>query len=274
MLPSPIFVAHRRLKEQTRQVVNHQISILGCGWLGSALARHLAAQGYRVYGSTRSQPPSRALPGITHFVIDTHASGEDYAAFLESDVLVIAIPSKEVAAFQRLVSQIEASSLRKVIFISSTSVYPLTNGIVTEETALKSSPLAEIEQLFIGSPVIDATILRFGGLFGYDRQPGHFFRPGRTIASPEGYVNMIHQDDCIRIIEAIIRQDRWGQVLNACADDHPTRRAFYTQEAAKVGRTDLSFEEASENQYKIVSSEKLKRCLGYEFVYANLVDDG
>jgi len=238
------------------------------------LARHLTAQGYRVLGSTRSQPPSRALPGITHFVIDIHARGEDYAAFLESDVLVIAIPSKEVAAFVRLVSQIEASSLRKVIFISSTSVYPLTNGIVTEETAIEPSPRAEIEQLFMSHPAIQATILRFGGLFGYDRQPGNFFRPGRTIAKPEGYVNMIHQDDCIRIIEAIIRQDRWGQVLNACADAHPTRRAFYTQEAAKVGRTDLSFEEASDNQYKIVSSEKLKRWLGYEFVYANLMDGG
>lgn len=251
--------------------MSNQISILGCGWLGSALALKLAAHGYRVYGSTRSKPPARALPGITHFVIDTHASQGDYAAFLASDVLVIAIPSKDVAAFRRLISQIEISQLRKVIFVSATSVYPLTHGVVTEETATKSSPLAEIEQLFVSHPVIEATILRFGGLFGYDRQPGNFFRPGRTIANPEGYVNMIHQDDCIRIIEAIIQQDLWGQVLNACADDHPTRRAFYTQEAAKVGRTDLRFEEQSDNQYKIVSSERLKKLLGYEFVYANLM---
>ena len=162
--------------------------------------------------------------------------------------------------------------MQKVLFVSSTSVYPNTNGIVTEETHTNNSPLADIEKLFKSNSFFESTIIRFGGLFGYDRKPGNFFKSGKKIENPEGYINFIHRDDCIRIIEQIIVKDAWNKVLNACSDSHPTRREFYLNEAKKLDKSRVFFNEKSENDYKIVNSEKLKKLLDYEFEYDNLMD--
>ncbi len=238
------------------------------------LAKKLIKEGHQVYGSTTSPNKLSDLEskGITPFIIDIDQENNGLATFLESDVLVINIPSKNKNGFQRLISAIEQSALRKVVFVSSTSVYPNTNGVVTEETETIPSPLREVEQLFTSNTDIQATILRFGGLFGYDRKPGNFFKPNSIIDHPEGYVTMIHQDDCIGIIQDIISQKVWNETFNACSTSHPTRREYYLNEAKKVGRTDIAFNEQSENQYKIVSNQKLKDVLNYNFKHDDLMD--
>ena len=83
---------------------------------------------------------------------------------------------------------------------------------------------------------------------------------------------MIHQDDCIGIIQDIISQKVWNETFNACSTSHPTRREYYLNEAKKVGRTDIAFNEQSENQYKIVSNQKLKDVLNYNFKHDDLMD--
>ena len=183
-----------------------KISILGCGWLGKALAYELIHKGYNVKGSSTSNNnfDKLKLKGITPFVIDINKITDTISDFLLSDILIIAIPSKNISGFENLIIKIEASELRKVIFISATSVYPNTNGEVTEQTETNNTPLAYIENLFKSNSVFETTIIRFGGLFGYDRKPGNFVKANKIIQNPEGYVNLIHRDDCIRIIENII----------------------------------------------------------------------
>ena len=257
-------------RRRTKYILKQNISILGCGWLGLALAKVLTDKGYKVYGSSKSNVGN--LRGIIPFIIDIGERGNDYSTFLSSDILIISITSKNITDFKYLINQIENSEIRKVIFISSTSVYPNTNGIVTEETDTINSPLADIEKLFRANILFESTIIRFGGLFGYDRKPGKFIKPGKKIHNPKGYINFIHRDDCIRIIEQIIMKSVWNEVLNGCSDDHPTRRDFYIKEAAKLGITDVNFDDQSENIYKIVSSKKLKKLLNYEFEYADLMN--
>jgi len=254
--------------------MNQTISILGCGWLGKPLALELINKGYKVNGSTRSKIKSSKLEseGIRPFVIDLDNDKLDVTKFLNADVLVIAVPSKNIAGFKQLIKNVEESDLRKVIFISSTSVYPNSNETVTEETTVKQTALAKIEQLFITSPILETTILRFGGLFGYDRKPGDFVKPSKLVKNPAGYINFIHRDDCIQIIEKIIAKDVWNEVFNACSDSHPKRRNFYLKEAKKVGKPNITFDENSDNNYKIVHSQKLKEALDYTFKYADLMN--
>ena len=186
--------------------MNQRISILGSGWLGLPLAVELISKGYKVNGSTTSMTKVRELEaqGITPFIIDTEDELNNISNFLCADVLIIAITSKNISAFKNLIKKIEKSKVCKVLFVSSTSVYPNTNGIVTEETVTNNSPLAHIENLFRTNTFFESTILRFGGLFGYDRKPGNFIKSGKKMDNPEGYTNLIHRDDCIRIIENII----------------------------------------------------------------------
>ncbi|QNR23846.1 NAD(P)H-binding protein [Croceimicrobium hydrocarbonivorans] len=253
--------------------MNQKISILGCGWLGLALANDLLNKGYDVSGSTTSKDRIKELSdyGISPYLIDIASIDSVIHEFLNSDLLIIAITSKSVDHFKTLVKYIEKSQVQKVIFISSTSVYPYTNGIVDENCNTLNKPLVEIEKLFTSNPSFKTTVLRFGGLFGYDRKPGLFIKQKPIIENPQGYVNLIHRDDCIEIIEQIIMKNLWAEVLNACAADHPSRRDFYLKESRKIGLESISFDENSNNEYKIISSEKLKSLLNYQFKYADLM---
>ena len=73
------------------------------------------------------------------------------------------------------------------------------------------------------------------------------------------------------IIDQIIEQSVWGDVFNCCADTHPTKREFYTQAAKNIGAAVPNFEESPVAQYKIISNQKVKRLLNYEFNYPDLM---
>ena len=249
------------------------ISILGCGWLGKALAIDLVRKNYSIKGSTTSPNKIDGLKsiGIEPSLIDLNSKQINLTDFLESDILIIAITLKNSQAFSLLIDSISKSKVKEVIFISSTSVYPLNNSVITEDTPTLSTPLAEIENLFQVNNTFNTTILRFGGLYGYDRAPGNFFKTNKPIKNPEGFINFIHQDDCIAIINQLINQGIGQEALNACSPSHPSRRAFYTQEFEKVGRPTPLFDEDSTNDYKIINSDKMISTLNYTFKYENLL---
>jgi nucleoside-diphosphate-sugar epimerase len=254
--------------------MKQEISILGCGWLGMHLASNLVHKGFVVKGSTTSNNKLEKLKskGIIPFLIELNNLENNISEFLNSEVLIISVPSKNINSFKKLISQIEKSNVKKVLFVSSTSVYNNTNQIVTEETQINNSPLSNIEQLFTKNKEIKSTIIRFGGLFGYDRKPGNFIPLNLKIENPEGYINLIHRDDCIRIIEQIILKDIWNEIFNACSDSHPKRRDFYINENLKLGRKAPLFNENSLNEYKIIRVEKLKSILDFSFKYSDLMN--
>ena len=84
------------------------ISILGCGWLGAPLAISLLEAGYSVKGSTTTESKLATLEAsqIEAYLIDI-AEFEEYDAFLNTDILIIAITSKDIDAFESLIAQIE-----------------------------------------------------------------------------------------------------------------------------------------------------------------------
>ena len=252
--------------------MNKEISLLGCGWLGFPLAINLTRKGYNVKGSTTSESKLAKLKsnGIIPFCIHLSQINKGMSDFLSSDILIVNIPSKSIIDFKNLIHYLELSKIKKVLFISSTSVYPNLNQIVTEETPTKKSNLTEIEILFKSCPSFETTVIRFGGLFGYDRKPGNFIKEGKKIENPEGFVNFIHRDDCIKILEQIIFQNIWGETLNACTDSHPKRRVFYKRQMYKLGKKKPEFNENSSGSYKIINSDKLKTLLGFRFKYSNI----
>lgn len=253
--------------------MREKISILGCGWLGKPLAVSLMKQGFAVNGSTTSEAKLVEFQelGITPFLISLDYITHNITAFLESQILIVALPSKDIEGFKNVICHIEKSAIKKVIFISSTSVYGNSEEVVTEESETLPSALTTIEILFKNSAHFETTIIRFAGLFGYNRKPGNFFKDGRKIPNPEGFVNMIHQDDCIQLIEKVIEKNAWNQVFNGCADTHPTRRDFYTKCTLDIGLENPVFEEVAEIQQKIVSNKKSKEILGLNYQYGDLL---
>ena len=252
-----------------------RVSVLGCGWLGKPLSISLLDEGYSVKGSTTTEEKLELLEmnNITPYIVNI-SEFEEFDSFLSSDILIISITSKDVDGFQNLISQIESSDVQKVIFISSTSVYGRLNKVMTEEDVVLKTPLTEIEDLFRQNNFFETTIIRFAGLFGDERHPSNWFKNGRKIPQPKGFVNMIHKEDCIEIIHTIIDQNCWGQTFNACSNHHPTRREFYT--IAKLSN-DFEIPEFEDNdvyEWKIISSKKLQDVLDYTFIHDDLLNIG
>jgi nucleoside-diphosphate-sugar epimerase len=248
------------------------ISILGCGWLGNPLALYLINKGFIVNGSTTSVEKLNVLKteGVCSFLVDIdNITKETIQQFLAAEVLIVAITSKNVTAFKDLIKEIEKSPIKKVLFVSSTAVYPNLNKEITEEDITINSPLVEIENSFRENTSFSTTIVRFAGLFGKDRRPGNWFKE-KKIPQPLGFVNMIHQDDCIGIIYQILRQNSWGEIFNACSNHHPTRKEFYVNARKLVQKEPPIFDDSSFLKYKIINSDKIQKLLNYTFTYDNL----
>ncbi|MEX0928730.1 MAG: SDR family oxidoreductase [Balneolales bacterium] len=258
-------------------------SILGCGWLGFPLAERLVQEGWMVQGSTTTKDKAALLEtaGITPFLISLtpELSGDDIRDFLRSEVLIINIPPgrrKEnvrefhVAQIRNLIAHIERSPVQFVVYVSSTSVYPDTDGVVVEEDAghpkrPSGRALLEVEQLLMTHAHFESTVLRFGGLYGPGRPLGRFLAGKKNLDNGEARVNLIHQEDCINIILEIISQNIRGEIFNACADQHPRRREMYPAAAARLGLQPPHFTEDGGKAGKTVNSDKLKDKLGYRF---------
>ncbi|MCF6262481.1 MAG: hypothetical protein L3J24_02690 [Xanthomonadales bacterium] len=254
----------------------NNISVLGSGWLGLPIAEYFVSMGAHVKASTTSKNrfPELTCSKIEPFILNIGCLPNNLHDFLQSKILIINIPSKNVEGFSILVNEIAKSAIEKVLLVSSTSVYKNANKrhYETDDEELPPSPLLKIENLFRKNTSFKTTIVRFGGLIGYKRNPGRFFDKGKLVANPEAYVNLIHRDDCIQIISQIIAQDVWGEVFNCCADSHPTKREFYTQAAKQIGAPIPNFASAGVNSFKIISNQKVKRALNYEFLHPDLME--
>lgn len=210
--------------------------------------------------------------GFDSYLVDIDQDSPIDTDFLDADILIINITCKNMAGFQRLINAIEHSPVSKVLFVSSSSVYQNLNREVSEDEGLENpdSPLFQIEQLFQRSTTFKTTLLRFSGLVGKGRHPGRFFRGGKTVKQPDAPINLIHFDDCIGIIDAIVEQAAWGQVFNGCSDTHSVKRDFYTQMARLLDRPAPEFESAQALSYKIVSNQKIKLSLQYQLKHPDL----
>lgn len=274
-----------------------QISILGCGWLGLPLAKKLIKKGNLVKGSTTSENKLSILKdaGINPFLVilsevegilkngDSSKNITDFLA--ESEILIIDIPPKLrtvssdsnkafVQKIEKLIPFIEKSSISKVIFVSSTSVYGDENEFITEETTLNpdtesGKQLVLAEAILQKNQNFETTILRFGGLIGENRHPVKFLAGKENLENPDAPINLIHQNDCIAIIEEIINQSKWNEVFNAAAPFHPTREDYYTQKAKEQNLILPKFSSEKSNIKKVILSEKIETILNYQFKLEN-----
>lgn len=257
------------------KLTKETISILGSGWLGLPLAEHLIEEGHVIHLSTRDIDKISLIEqtGAQPYSVNIAHLTDDVLNFMKANTLIINITSKNLSHFQNLITHIAQSSIKQVLFISSTSVYQNSNTVVTEADHAESpeSALYQIEQAFQQCLDFKTTILRLSGLIGYQRHPGRFFAKGKLVPNPDAPVNLIHRDDCIGLIDAIIEQAAWGEVFNACADSHPTKREFYSYTRQLLNQSPPDFADTTQSQYKIVSNVKIKTQLGYQFIYPDLM---
>lgn len=263
------------------------ISILGYGWLGRPLAQKLSKLGFAIKASTTSKEKLAEISnqGIQAFHIELNPETDSkvFGQFLNSDILYINIPpglrkdpdsDLYLRQIQFIGQQVTNSAVKKVILISTTSIYPDGNKEYFESdinTAEQSGNpvLFEVEKI-VSNWNIDYCILRMGGLTGYDRNLIKYFEGKTNLKGGNTPVNLIHRDDCLQIITQIITGNlAWNQVFNCCSPQHPSRKEFYTSLAKKYAKTPPQYIENDQSLWKKINSHKLINVIGYQYKFPN-----
>ncbi|MDP3468052.1 MAG: SDR family oxidoreductase [Daejeonella sp.] len=264
------------------------INLLGCGWLGFPLALDLISRGFTVKGSTTSPEKMPVLKnaGIDPILVqfDQSLPDPDLTELLDADILIVSVPpgrrsSEGPENYKRmgeiLSAQIPGSRISKLIFISSTSVYSESNRVLTESSEISpvtvsGKVIAGVEKSMLSLP-IQVIIIRLAGLFGPGRSPGRFFAGKTNIPNGLAPVNMIHQEDVIALIWALIDSDTAEGVYIGSTPSHPTKEEFYTLAARLDKLPEPDFIPEMLN-WKIVESERVEKELGFSYKFPNLMD--
>ncbi len=251
------------------------ISILGCGWLGFPLAKALLLKDFTVKGSTTSHQKLNPFlaNGIEPVIIQMNNLNEQTLAdFLNSDYFVIAIPpsSIDLAKLEIVLEQASKSKIQKLILVSSTGIYRDTNSEIDEtnvDALDRNSKLFQIESLVKSFPNLNPVTLRMAGLIGYDRQPMRYGKSPKVKANPNGRVNMIHQDDAVKVIIKVLESNIKNETFNCTSDNHPTKKEYYTR-LAEIHQTEIpAFDNITQDSFKIISNLKVKQMLNVEFMH-------
>lgn len=268
-----------------------KISVLGCGWLGFPLAQELIRNSFTVKGSTTTKEKLQVLKqsGIEPFLINLPSSLADSQIddFWDADILFLNIPPSRTPStpdgnypglIRAVCNRAENHSISWIIFASSTSVYRKYGGITREEDAVpgkasRASGEAILQaELILQQSSLDVTILRFGGLYGYDRHPIYQLSGKKNLNEGAKPVNLIHQADCIEVVLKVIERNKKGEIYNVVSDGHPPRKELYQSAAQHFNLPIPEFSNGNGETYRIVSNEKLKKELNYSFIYPNPMD--
>jgi len=244
--------------------------LLGCGYLGTALARVALAGGESVAALTRSEARASELRamGLGKVVIGDIASDDWHDALEPSgqDIVFSVAPSEPneagyrrafldgAHAVGRWLESATASGkapARSLVFTSSTSVYPQFDGKwVAEDSPFDASDLSpsgkilrqteEIFQRLAPRLVGRVWILRLAGLYGPERH--HLLdvlRAGETTFPGRGdhWLNLIHRDDAVRAIRACLSapQQVHGGIFNVTDGEPATKKDVITWLAQQLG---------------------------------------
>lgn len=256
------------------------IAILGLGWLGIPLAKKLCELGHIVNGTVRSTNSLENLQKSNFgvFQFDLKQSEDSLPnEITNAEICILCIPPGK--SFEgneygdNLINILnQFSDHTKYIFVSSTSVYPDKTKNASESSYKwenNQNHISNAEQQLSLKLERRLTILRMAGLIGPNRHPAKFFDGRTNIENGLSPVNLIHLLDCIQLIKLVIQNNHWGEIINGCSSNHPTREDYYTFACEKFNFKKPSF--ISNGNGKIVDNKKSIK-LGMKYQMDNPFD--
>jgi len=108
----------------------------------------------------------------------------------------------------------------------------------------------------------DVTILRLGGLMGYDRIAGKY-TAGKVLTS-DSRTNYIHRDDVLGVIESMMEQNVRSEIFDIVAPKQSSKKKIFAKNAKRFGFKETEFLRG-DTKGKVLSPTKLCDVLGYVF---------
>lgn len=265
-----------------------KVAIIGCGYVGSAVARRWQAQGLDVLVTTTSEERVDELSAISSRVEVLVGTDGDRLQSVLSDrqVVLLCIASKRGASYadaylrtaKTMAKVLPHTAVEQLIYTSSCSVYGQHNGAWVTEP-MPPLPITDngkiIEQteetlLSATSPQRQICILRLGGIYGpgrtlekiYSRAAGTT-RPGKGNEA----TNWVHLSD---IVEAIgwAKEKRLTGLYNLVQDEVPTVRELIDEVCDRHHIAPVTWDESQPSTRKNVRASNAKiKSTGYQFVH-------
>ena len=279
------------------RLANKRLVILGCGYLGTAVAAQAHAAGLRVEALTRNAARAAEIAALgVEAVVDDLASESWHARIAPGAELVLVCVSagggglegyrhSYVDGLRSVLAWARRGPAGTVVYTSSTSVYPQSGGAVVDETAAAdaraptSRILREAEGVLrqAGEACGRWFILRLAGIYGPGRH--HLLdqlRTGAEALPGEGghRLNLAHRDDIgAAIFAAFASPARWSNRVYNVADGAPAAKAeVVAWLAERIGRAPPRFgggpgsarREFAAPPDRLISSARLQAELGWQ----------
>ena len=267
-----------------------KIAIIGCGYVGTAVARHFSQLGNVVTVTTTTPDRIQELEAVSHRV--AVVKGND-ASTLKSvlenqETVLLSVgatkgnPYEEVylQTAKTLVSLLsENSSVRQLIYTGSCAVYGDKKGAWVDEdsravpTNEKGEVLSNTEQTLLSasSKSLRVCILRLGGIYGPGREIIKIFsRAAGTTRPGDGNeaTNWVHLEDIVGAIAKACDRQLQG-IYNVVDDEELTRRELLDRLFETHNLPKITWDATADSQRSYnarVSNQKIKDA-GYQFIH-------
>ncbi len=265
-----------------------KLLIAGAGYLGQALADRALAAGKHDVSVLRRRAVE--WPGVNSIQADLlQPETLKVLRDVEDIVYCASADASDEESYRRiyqdglqnLVHVVQAQGgYRRLVYISSTSVYAEANGAVVDESDQNLAQKGPSRFMVSGEKILmqgkgDYSILRMGGIYGPGRT--YFLRrvkegAERIYAKGGVYSNRIHRDDCVGMILHVLAGEAARQVYNGVDCEAADRNEVIRWMAGQMG-IDPSTLQSTDDLKRIaargnkrISNQKILAA-GYRFLY-------
>jgi nucleoside-diphosphate-sugar epimerase len=269
------------------------VTIIGCGYVGAAVAQQWQQQGLTVTATTTSPARLSILEPIADRVI--LLNGSDLAGLqtllADQQVVLLSVGARDRSAYEatylttakNLVAALQTNeTVQQVIYTSSYAVYGDHQGNWVSETSplypanRNGEILAETEQLLLSAATEERriSVLRLGGIYGPGRELIKIFGSAAGSTRPgdgTDVSNWVHLNDVVGAIEFVRAQQLTG-LYNLVQDEPISTGDLLNQIFTHHGLPSVVWDasQPSTRPYNAqVSNQKLRQA-GYRFQHPQI----
>lgn len=272
-----------------------KIFCFGLGFTGNEIAKYFLINNWSITGTVRNpiQDRDKNIKLVKYDPINGHI---DLSGELEEvhTVIISILPNDlgDVVLNHNYEDIINArSSIKRIIYLSSTSVYGDADGRTVNEDSkinpqsIMASNRCKAEEQwtkFCSKHSIPLDILRLSGIYGKGRNQIRYLLNGsaRRIIKEGHLFNRIHVEDIAKIVYQLTKISHRSEIFNI-SDDLPSPSNTVIEYAAELLKIkppepilfeNLELTDKGRAFYlnnRIVSNDKIKKILNYNFKYPN-----
>jgi nucleoside-diphosphate-sugar epimerase len=269
------------------------ITIIGCGYVGSAVAKYWQQKMTLIVAATTTTPERvHELENITQKVILVRGNEEEtlHNLLKNQDCVLLSIAPGRGSSYEEtylqtantLIRALKNTSVKQLIYTSTCSVYGDQNGmLVDEETPTNpinsnGEILKQTEQTLLSAinQNLHICILRLGGIYGPERELVKIYsriagqiRPG-TGDEPS---NWIHLDDIVGAIE-LARTQHLSGIYNVVDEENLLNRDVIARVCETHNLPPVTWDSSQQSKRNYdarISNQKLKDA-GYKFTHPHM----